>query len=139
MPLTAQINAYIDAQAEPKRTDMRALHDRILSLMPGSQLWYLDGLNAEKKVIANPNIGYGCRQIVYADGSTKDFYKVGLSANTTGISVYLMGLDDKTYLTRTYGHELGKASITGYCIKFKALSQINQAVLEAAIIDVAGR
>ncbi|AEE52058.1 hypothetical protein Halhy_4213 [Haliscomenobacter hydrossis DSM 1100] len=46
-----------------------------------------------------------------------------------------MGLKDKTYLTRTYGESLGKTSVTGYCIKFKKLKDINLDVLEAAIRD----
>jgi len=46
-----------------------------------------------------------------------------------------MGLDDRKYLAETYGGELGKASVTGYCIKFSTLRNINLAVLEAAIRD----
>jgi hypothetical protein len=46
-----------------------------------------------------------------------------------------MGLDDKTHLSRTYGGDIGKASVTGYCIKFSALRNIDLAVLEAAIRD----
>ena len=39
------------------------------------------------------------------------------------------------YLAETYGKELGKASVSGYCIKFKALRDIDMDVLEAAIRD----
>lgn len=92
--------------------------------MPGCKLWFLDGKNSENKTVANPNIGYGVYNIKYADGTTKAFYQIGLSANTTGISVYIMGIKDKKYLTNTYGKNLGKASITGYCIKFKTLKDI---------------
>lgn len=83
--------------------------------------------------MANPNIGYGFYTIKYADGTTKDFYQIGLSANTTGISVYILGLKDKTYLAKTYATKLGKASVSGYCIKFKTLKDINIDVLETAI------
>ncbi len=83
--------------------------------------------------MANPNIGYGVHTITYADGSTREFYRIGLSANTTGISVYVLGLDDKTYLARTYGASIGKASVTGYCIRFRRLSDINAEALHAAI------
>ena len=55
----------------------------------------------------------------------REFFRIGLSANTTGISVYVLGLDDKTYLSRTYGPSIGKASDTGYCIKFRRLAVIN--------------
>ena len=71
--------------------------------------------------------------IKYADGTTREFYQIGLSANTTGISVYILGIKDKTYLAKTYGKKLGKASVTGYCIKFKTLKDINIDILQAAI------
>jgi Domain of unknown function (DU1801) len=131
--LEEQINAYITAQPEQKCADMQELHRMILSINPACQLWFLDGKNSENKVVSNPNIGYGVYTINYANGTTKEFYQVGLSANTTGISVYIMGIDDKTYLARTFGEQLGKASVTGYCIKFKSLKNINVDVLESAI------
>jgi hypothetical protein len=34
-----------------------------------------------------------------------------------------------------YKKNLGKASVTGYCIKFKTLKDINLDILEAAIRD----
>ena len=37
------------------------------------------------------------------------------------------------YLAKTFGKKLGKASVTGYCIKFKALSDIDVDTLMAAI------
>ncbi|MGH2612305.1 MAG: DUF1801 domain-containing protein, partial [Rhabdochlamydiaceae bacterium] len=81
----------------------------------------------------NPNIGYGLQTIKYADGTTRKFYQIGISPNTTGISVYIIGLKDKKYLAQTYGKKIGKASVTGYCIKFKTLKDINLEILEAAI------
>ena len=128
-----QIQSYIASQPEPKRSDMLALHDRILQIAPGCQLWFTDGKDANGKVIANPNIGYGSYVIKYANGSTKDFFRIGLSANTAGISVYVMGLADKTYLAETFGKTIGQASVTGYCIKFKANRDIDLDVLEKAI------
>lgn len=44
-----------------------------------------------------------------------------------------MGLDDKKYLPDTYGKLIGKASVTGYCIKFKSLMDINMDILAKAI------
>jgi hypothetical protein len=109
------------------------LHAHLLAEFPACRLWFSDGTNEAGKVVSNPNIGYGGYTITYADGSSREFYRIGLSANTTGISVYVLGLDDKTYLTRTYGPSIGKASVTGYCIKFKRLSDINADALHAAI------
>jgi hypothetical protein len=133
MNIQEQIQAYIASQPEPKRGEMQELHDRTLQVLPGCKLWFLAGKNNEGKIVSNPNIGYGSYTIKYADGTTKEFYQIGLSANTTGISVYVLGIDDKTYLTQTYGKEIGKASVTGYCIKFKTIKDINLNILEAAI------
>lgn len=128
-----RIDAYIASQPEPKRSDMQALHRVILKTMPKCKLWFLDGKNGDGKVVSNPNIGYGTDLIKYAGGKTKEFYKIGLSANTTGISVYIMGLKDKSHLASTYGKTIGKASVSGYCIKFKKLADIDIAVLQEAI------
>ncbi|MDC8098523.1 DUF1801 domain-containing protein [Chryseobacterium rhizosphaerae] len=128
-----QIQEYINSQHEPKRTDMQELHRIILELIPESQLWFLDGKNSEGKTVSNPNIGYGFHTMQYTDGKTRDFYQIGMSANTTGISIYILGIEDKTYLTQNYGEKIGKASVTGYCIKFKKLKDINIEILQEAI------
>jgi hypothetical protein len=129
------IKKYIHSQPESKRDDVEALHQRILHAMPKCKLWFLDGKDENGKVVANPQIGYGLQSIKYADGKTKEFYQIGISSNTTGISVYVMGIADKKYLPETYGKTIGKASVTGYCIKFKALRDINIDTLEVAIRD----
>jgi hypothetical protein len=133
MNVKEQIAAYIAIQPEPKRSEMQELHKHILHVIPKCKLWFLDGKDDKGKTVSNPNIGYGSYTIKYADGTTKEFYQIGLSANTTGISVYIMGIKDKTYLANTYGKKLGKASVTGYCIKFKTIKDINPDILEVAI------
>lgn len=133
MTVQAQIKAYITSQPEPKRSDMQALHQIILRVKPECKLWFLDGKDGENKTVSNPNIGYGLHVIKYADGKTREFYQIGLSGNKTGISVYILGINDKTCLAKTYGKKIGKASVTGYCIKFKMLKDINIEILESAI------
>ncbi len=133
MNVQEQIKKYIASQPEPKRGDMQELHDIILDVMPACKLWFLDGKDDKGKTVSNPNVGYGSYPIRYADGTTREFYQIGLSANKTGISVYILGIEDKKYLAKTYGEAIGKASVTGYCIKFKTLKDINIEILEAAI------
>jgi hypothetical protein len=134
MSVKEQIKNYISSQPKPKQGDMQALHSIILKLMPKCKLWFLDGKDDKGKIVSNPNIGYGFYTKKYADGTAKEFYQIGMSANTTGISVYIMGIEDKTYLAKTYGKDLGKASVTGYCIKFKTIKDIDIDILEAAIL-----
>lgn len=135
MNIEEQIKNYIDGLPEPKRSDLDELHKQVLQILPQSKLWFLDGKDDNGKIISNPNIGYGLQTITYSDGKTKAFYQIGISANTTGISVYIIGIKDKKYLAETYGKKLGKASVTGYCIKFKKLQDISMETLEIAIRD----
>lgn len=135
MTIQDQIQEYISSLPESKRSDIQELHNLILGLMPESQLWFLDGKNEEGKIVSNPNIGYGVYLIQYKDGTSKEFYQIGISANATGISVYIMGIDDKKYLLQTYGEKIGKASVTGYCIRFKKLKDIDIDILKTAIKD----
>jgi hypothetical protein len=102
-------------------------------MLPSCKLWFFDGKNSDNQTIANPTIGYGSYTMKYANGTTRESFQVGMSANKTGISVYILGIKDKTYLAKTYGKKLGKASVTGYCVRFKTLKDINIDILEAAI------
>jgi hypothetical protein len=133
MNVQEQIKDYITSQPEPKRSELQALHQLTLRVLPGCKLWFDTGKNSENKTVSNPTIGYGSLTIKYADGRTRDFFQIGLSGTTTGVSVYIMGVKDKTYLAKTYAKKLGKASVTGYCIRFKTLKDINIDILEAAI------
>ncbi|OJW84239.1 MAG: hypothetical protein BGO69_02665 [Bacteroidetes bacterium 46-16] len=133
MNVQAEIAAYIASQPEPKRDDIQALHESILRVSPGCKLWFDNGVNSEGKTVSNPTIGYGFQVMKYANGTSREFFKIGLSGNKTGISVYILGISDKAYLAKTFGKDLGKASVTGYCIKFKKLADIKLDVLEAAL------
>ncbi|MBS1689646.1 MAG: DUF1801 domain-containing protein [Bacteroidetes bacterium] len=133
MNVKEQIKEHIASQPEPKRSDIQELHQLILHISPECKLWFDNGKNDKNETVTNPTIGYGYYTIKYADGRTRDFFQIGISATKTGISVYILGIKDKTYLAQTFGKTLGKAGITGYCIKFKTLKDINIKVLEAAI------
>jgi hypothetical protein len=128
-----QIEEYFASQQEPKRGDLRELHNLICKVLPGCKLWFLDGKNSEGKIVSNPNVGYGSQTLSYADGKTREFYQIGISANSTGISIYIIGLSDKNYLSDTFGAKLGKANVSGYCIKFKTLKEIRADLLETAL------
>ena len=134
MDVQEQIKEFIGSQPEPKRSDIQELHRRLsIQVLPEGKLWFSDGKNSENKTVSNPTIGYGMYSIKYANGTTRDFFQIGVSANKTGISVYILGIKDKKFLAKTYGKKLGKASVTGYCIRFKKLKDINIDVLEEAI------
>ena len=133
MRVEEQIDGYIAGHAEPKRTELKELHKMVMVIKPSTRLWFFDGRNEEKRVVSNPSIGYGHRTITYADGTTKEFYQIGISANKSGISIYILGIPDKNYLVATYGRDIGKATVTGYCIRFKSLKDVKIDILRAAI------
>lgn len=131
--MTEPIEAFIASQAEPKRSELQILHELTLLQSPGCKLWFSDGKNDEGKVVANPTIGYGSFTMNYADGTSRESFRIGLSANKTGISVYIMGLEAKTFLAQTYGPTIGKATVTGYCIRFKSIRDIDLDTLTTAL------
>ena len=138
-PLTTSVesvDAYLGSHPEPKRTDLYSLHERFTSLFPGSSVSYFDGLDDTGKVVANPTLGYGKHTIEYASGSSKEVFKLGLSANKTGISIYVMGIKDKALLKSLFQDRLGKAKVTGYCIRFGKLADIDVDILMDVIANV---
>ena len=135
MNIQKQIESYIAGQPEPKRSDLKELDRITLRAMPKCKLWFSDGKDSKGKTVSNPTIGYGLYTIKYADGTSREFFQIGVSANKTGISVYILGIKDKKYLAKTYGKQLGKAKVTGYCIRFNALKDVSKETLEAAIRD----
>lgn len=129
MDTLKEIQDFIATLSKPKRSEINELHDVIMQQNPGFKLWFLDGKDSLGKIIANPNIGYGTQMMPYAGGKSREFYQLGISPNQTGISIYIMGLNDKNYLKENYAATIGKASVTGYCIKFKSLKDLNKDVL----------
>lgn len=133
MSVEKEIKNYISSQPEPKASEMLKLHEMMLEIFPKEKLWFFDGKDSNNKTVSNPTIGYGSYQMKYAGGKTKESFPVGISGNTTGISVYIMGIKDKTWLPETFGKKLGKANVTGYCIKFKTVKDVDLDQLRSAV------
>lgn len=112
---------------------MNWLCDAVNRISPSAKLWFDTGVNEQGKVVCNPTIGYGSLHLVYTKGNAKEFFQVGISTNTTGISIYIMGLNDKKILAEKFSGRIGKASVTGYCIKFKSLQEVNREVIQEVL------
>lgn len=133
MEIQAQIHQFISLQTESKQQDLLSLHELMRSILPSGKLWMEDGKNEAGKVVTNPTIGYGQQIMLLAKGNSREMFQIGISANTSGISIYLIGIRNKLDLAQQFGHKLGKAKVSGYCIKFKQLSDVNMTVLEEVI------
>ncbi len=135
MTVQEEVEQFIGGQPEPRRGEMQTLHELITRMLPSGKLWFDKGRNSDGKVVTNPTIGYGIQTVRYAGGNTREWFQIGLSPNTTGLSVYILGIADKAFLPLTYGKVIGKATVTGYCIRFRKLEDIRTNMLEAAIRD----
>jgi hypothetical protein len=133
MNTTEQIAAFLISLPANKGEELKELHQMILAQTGETLLHYFDGKNEEGKVVANPTIGFGQTRLTYANGSFQDTFRLGISANATGISIYIIGLKDKNILQEKFGNRLGKAKITGYCVRFKKLGDLDKTVLAALI------
>jgi len=124
-----QIQAHFAQLKVDKSKELQQLHNLIVSLNPQCKLCFDNGINEEGKVVTNPTIGYGLQTLEYAKGNTREFFQIGICATTSGISIYLIGIKDKNFLKESFTSSTGKAIITGYCVKYKRLSELNPDVL----------
>lgn len=136
MDTNTQIHHFISQQESAKQRDLLQLHELMLSILPAGKLWLEDGKNDAGKVVTNPTIGYGNQTILLAKGKSREMFQIGISANTAGISIYFIGIRNKIDLALEFGAQIGKAKVTGYCIKFKQLSDLELPVLAAVIRKV---
>jgi hypothetical protein len=133
METEGQIQQFILQQEIAKQQDLLSLHALMMSILPAGKLWMEDGKNEEGKVVTNPTIGYGQQTMLLAKGKSREMFQIGISSNTSGISIYLIGIRNKLDLTDQFGHKLGKAKVSGYCIKFKQLADLDLTVLEEVL------
>ena len=133
METEGQILQFISLQENAKQQDLLVLHELMRSILPTGKLWMEDGKNDAGKVVANPTIGYGQQTMLLAKGKSREMFQIGISANSSGISIYLIGVRNKLNLAQQFGLKLGKAKVSGYCIKFKQLADLDLSVLEEVI------
>ncbi len=134
LDVQSQIQSHFENLENAKSFELQQLHKFIVTINPTCKLWFDYGINDEGKVVTNPTIGYGLQTLHYAKGETKEFFQIGICATTTGISIYLIGIKDKNILKETFAPSIGKATITGYCVKYKRFSELTPESLTKLIL-----
>jgi hypothetical protein len=124
-----QIQTYQETLSPEKRADLIELQKLISELFPNYPLSFHSGYDTSGKQVSNPSIGYGKYLHNYSNGTTSSMYQIGLSVNNKGFSIYLLGLSKSINIKEVFTSNIGKAKITGYCIKFNRLSEINMQIL----------
>jgi uncharacterized protein YdhG (YjbR/CyaY superfamily) len=110
---------YIEGLAEPRRSEVRAVHELIRRTVPQLEPTMEFGIP-----------GYGRYHYRYASGREGDWMLIGLASNKRYISLYVSGArPDGTYLAESYSQRLPRASIGKSCIRFKQLGDLDQDTL----------
>lgn len=113
---------YIEKIEEPRRSDIKALHEMILRIAPDLKPYILVGM-----------IGYGTYHYKYASGREGDWAPVALASQKNYISLYVCAVKDGQYITDKYRARLPKADIGKSCVRFKKLNDVSAEVLEQLI------
>lgn len=117
---------YIAEVGEKRRDDIQHLHDLVRRVAPDLEPTMEFGM-----------MGYGKYHYKYASGREGDWMTVGIANNKQYISLYCCMSDEQGYVAERYRERLPKANIGKSCVRFKRLSDLDEAALEALIRETA--
>jgi uncharacterized protein YdhG (YjbR/CyaY superfamily) len=117
---------YIEALEEPRRGEIRELHDLIRETAP----------ELEPHVSSNM-LGYGPFHYRYASGREGDASLLALSSRKNSISLYVVCTTEVGYLAEQYAERLTKASIGKSCVRFKRTADVDRGALRTLIAEAA--
>lgn len=118
---------YIDELPEPRRTELRALHELVTTTVPELKPTMEFGMPA-----------YGKYHYTYKSGKHGDWMLIAFASNKNYISLYVTAAPvDGRELAEVYQPRLPKASIGRGCIRFKRLSDVDTEVLGTLFRTVA--
>ena len=110
---------YIARLDEPRKTEVAALDQLIRKTAPKLEPF-----------ISNGMLAYGPWHYKYASGREGDGFHIGVASNKNYISLYVCAGDDQGYIAERYKEALPKANIGRGCVRFKRLSDLDQAELK---------
>jgi uncharacterized protein YdhG (YjbR/CyaY superfamily) len=113
--------AYIEALPEPRRSQVRELHELIRKSAPDLAPYIQSGM-----------LGYGTYRYRSASGREGDWCRVGLASNKATISLHVLMADESGRL-EAYKDRLPKADVGRSCVRFKRLEDVDVGVLEELI------
>jgi hypothetical protein len=124
-PTTAKTpEEYISLIDEPRRSEIKTLHEFIKKIIPKENPHILSGF-----------IGYGTIHYKSPSGREGDWSTIALASQKNYISIYVCASDGKQYVAEKYSKELGKASVGKSCIRYKKLEDIDLNVLKKVILE----
>jgi hypothetical protein len=109
---------YLDALEEPRRTEMRKVHNLIRATAPD-----LD------PVVQGSVLAYGPFHYRYSSGREGDWFVIGLASRKRAISLYVSASTDEGYLAESYRGRLPKADIGRSCVRFRRIDDLDRGAL----------
>ena len=123
-PKATTVKEYIDSLEEPRKSEIKALHQLIRKSAP-----------TLKPVVLSGMLGYGKYHYKYPSGREGDTATVSLASQKNYISLYAFAIVDGQYVAEKYRARLPKASIGKSCIRFKKLEAVDLGVLAELLQD----
>jgi hypothetical protein len=113
---------YLAKLDEPRKSEVAALDKMIRKLAPELAPFIHAGM-----------LAYGPWHFKYESGREGDWFRIGLASNKNYISLYICAMDGKTCVAEKFKKQLPKASVGKSCVRFKRLSDLDQAALAKLI------
>lgn len=109
---------YLAGLDEPRRTEVRRVHDLIRATAPDLEPFVQSGM-----------LAYGPYHYRYASGREGDWFVLGLASRKRSISLYVTAASDQGYLAESYRDRLPKADVGRSCVRFRGLDDLDREAL----------
>jgi len=113
---------YIAKLAEPRKSEIAALDKLIRKVAPELKPFIHIGM-----------LAYGHWHYKYASCRECDWFRIGVASNKNYVSLYVCSTDGNSYVAERFKKALPKANIGKCCVRFKRLSDLDEAVLAKLI------
>lgn len=117
------VDVFLDSLPEEARDDMKDLDASFSNVMDGLDRVLFEGTfwgGSEQEII-----GYGAGDFTRPNGTSVDWFMVGLALQKNYISVYINAVEDRQYLSEKYGKEIGKVKVGKSSLSFKTIEDID--------------
>jgi len=113
--------AWIDSLDEPRRSEVRHLHEVIRAAIPDADIVVMD--------YTGPVVGYGTYDYSTSRGPAGRWFAVGLASRKGHISLYIMGTDERGYLAEQSQDRLPGTKVGKSCINIRKAALVDDAVV----------
>lgn len=125
------VDDFIGSLPDDARNDISAIDGVIAEVMSGLPRVLYTGVfwgGSDQEII-----GYGDMDSPRSDGTTVEWFVVGLAKQKNYLSLYVNVVEDRKYLSETYGKKLGKVKVGKASISFGSADEIDLEELRSLV------